>query len=342
MAGTLGRSDRDLNEALAREPSAFGFFQAIRLLSLAQSRSGGALPPALRFRTELSLAFPASELVAYRPDATAGEAGGECGHDELTVSFMGLTGPSGVLPVAYTELLIERRMQRDAAAHTFLDLFNHRALTLFHAAWRKYRHWLDVESGAGDGLGSHLLDLCGLGTLSLRAASSDGAALDRRVLLRYAGLLAQKPLSAHALETVMRGVLKVPVSLQSFVGQWMALPESECTRLGLQGCSVDGEALAGDRVWDRQGRMTLRVGPVRRARFDSLLPDGGTAAMLRELLRFAFGHGLGCDMVVVFDRRDLPAAQLDAEAAPILGGNLWCDGAALAHDPDDLRYALLR
>lgn len=339
MASALGRSDRDLTAALARDPSAFGFFQAVRLLSLTQAQADGAPPRMLRFRTELSLAFPASELVAYRP---LRDNGGEHAHDELTVSFMGLTGPSGVLPVAYTELLIERRMQRDAAAHAFLDVFNHRALVLFHAAWRKYRHWLDAESGAGEGLGAHLLALCGLGAESLRAGLDQDSALDRQLLLRYAGLLAQKPLSAHALETVMRGVLKVPVRLQSFVGQWMALPASECTRLGRHGCGLDGEALAGDRVWDRQGRMTLRVGPVRRARFDSLLPDGGAAAMLRQLLRLAFGHGLACDMVVVLDRRDLPPARLDAVAAPILGANLWCDGASLDRDPDDLRYALLR
>ncbi|WP_043581620.1 type VI secretion system baseplate subunit TssG, partial [Chromobacterium subtsugae] len=79
------------------------FFQAVRLLGLAGRKRGakrGRLPDALRFRTLASLSFPASELTTYR-QAEAGSGG----QDEMTISFLGLTGPSGALPTAYTELL---------------------------------------------------------------------------------------------------------------------------------------------------------------------------------------------------------------------------------------------
>lgn len=337
MGTEVGRSDRDLTEALVHEPGRFGFFQAVRLVALLRAREGrpaGARPPALRFRSALSLAFPASELAGFKPGAT---------EDEMTVNFMGLTGPSGVLPVAYTELLIERQHRhRDTAAHAFLDLFNHRALVLFNAAWRKYRHWLAVEAGEPDGLTRHIFDLCGLGGDSLwRDKPLAAAGLPDGMVLRYAGLLAQRPVSTEALLALIRGKLGVPVALESFVGQWIALPADAQSRLGQQGCSLDGAAFSGERAWDRQGKMRLRIGPVRRAGFERLLPGGEVAQMLQTLLRFVCGHTLACDLVVVLDRRDVQPACLQPDQAFVLGGNAWCDSPPAGRDPDDLRYALL-
>ena len=68
---------------------------------------------------------------------------------------MGLTGPSGVLPRHYTELLykIERdvRTPEKHALRDWFDLFNHRFVSLFYRAWEKYRFYIPFERGDYDG-----------------------------------------------------------------------------------------------------------------------------------------------------------------------------------------------
>ena len=83
-----------------------------------------------RFGAHPSLAFPASQIqeAEFPQDAPS----------KVTVNFMGLTGPEGVLPNPYTSLIIERLRDSDHSLRDFLDLFNHRMISLFynsHASW---------------------------------------------------------------------------------------------------------------------------------------------------------------------------------------------------------------
>ena len=138
----------EVEEKLRREPFSFDFFQAVRLLEkvLPQRTSVGKFAhPATevaRFAAHPSLAFPASQIQGMEwPDD---------GPVEMTVNFMGLTGPQGVLPNPYTSLIIERLRASDTTLRDFLDIFNHRIISLFYRAWRKYRFDVACEHGERD------------------------------------------------------------------------------------------------------------------------------------------------------------------------------------------------
>src|SRR5262249_30667485 len=152
------------------------FFQAVRLLQqvlpdrAAVGRGGPPEDEPVRFRTLISLSFPPSTVCGLTIPTTAEPV------PVLTQAFLGLTGPSGVLPRHYTELLI--RLQRDTRGNQqttlrdWFDLFNHRMVSLFYRTWEKYRFYLHFERGEHDrddpdAFCRALLGLIGLGLPSL-------------------------------------------------------------------------------------------------------------------------------------------------------------------------------
>src|SRR5580698_11543089 len=167
-SGTI-RSDlaaSEIAEKLRREPFSFDFFQAVRLLErfFPERTSVGKFThpenEVARFGVHPSLAFPASQIQSMDwPEQKPAK---------MTVNFMGLTGPQGVLPNPYTTLLIERLRASDSSPRDFLDIFNHRIISLFYRAWRKYRFDVACEQGERDLFSRHLLSLLGLGTDGLR------------------------------------------------------------------------------------------------------------------------------------------------------------------------------
>ena len=106
---------------------------------------------------------------------------------------MGLTGPSGVLPEHYTRLLIERLRAKDYTLRDFLDLFNHRVISLFYRAWEKYRFQFVYEQVKLGAVGDETEDfftkclycLVGMGTGGLRGRQK----IDDETFLYYGGHL---------------------------------------------------------------------------------------------------------------------------------------------------------
>src|SRR5713101_2915251 len=125
----------------------------------------------------------------------------------VVINFMGLAGPSGVLPLYYAELIVERIRQKDRAMLGFLDIFNHRMISLFYQAWEKYRFTIAYERGERDRFSHHLMDLIGVGTKLLE----DRLSVRDDSLLFYAGLLAMHARSAAALQRILSDYFDVPV-----------------------------------------------------------------------------------------------------------------------------------
>lgn len=365
MASPDRRSDRHLIDEIRQDGSRFRFFQAVRLLALSSRRGdhNDPVPATLRFGSPLSLAFPASEIAGLtlrqplvKPSAAddADDLPPETSDPSLaqakeildmTVGFMGLTGPSGILPTSYTELFVDQRNHfRDDTGHQFLNLFTHRAVSLFYRAWQKHRFYLSYESGNADGFSRNLLDLVGVGLqhLQQRLENSAGGIPDR-FLIHYAGLLAQKPVSAVNIAALVRGYFGVEATLESFVGQWMMLPSHEQSALDERPCRLGQNAFVGERLWDRQTKVRLRLGPLNSQQFEQFMPGQPGLAALRELIQFCVGFTLDCDVALTLKREDIPQPIVadTPTTKPRLGYNLWLNTRSAIHDVDDVRFALL-
>jgi type VI secretion system protein ImpH len=356
---------------LRREPYRFGFFQAVRILErLFPDRQpvGGDFDPAeecARFRAHLSLAFPPSEIhdIHDRGDERP---------LSVTVAFMGLTGPSGVLPRFYTEVLLERVRQKDRTLADFLDLFNHRMISLFYRAWQKSRFWVAFEraEAAGrahrsdsarrrafvmetrprlDPFSQSLLELAGMGPGSLRYRASDRRELRARTCIEdstlrfYSGLLSQQHRSASGLEGILQDFFGVPVSVHQLVGQWLLLDEENQTRLAEGGRTQLGStAIAGQRFWDVQSKFRVRIGPLDFDRFCEYLPSGNAYRQLADLTRLYAGPTLDIEVQLVLQAEQVPCCQLSSSPrnGSRLGWNTWIRSAAFTQDADDANLCL--
>jgi type VI secretion system protein ImpH len=358
-----------LDRLRAQAPS-FDFFQAVRLLERAEPNRvpvGVDGPPraeVVRFSVHQSLSFPVSTIHKLEVGADVPPL--------MTVNFLGLTGASGVLPRHYTELL-ERILRETDNPERFvlrdwLDLFNHRFISLFYRAWTKYRYWLAYDRGEHEGeepdpFTRTLFSVIGLGTGGLRQrlhlASHEEIEgrrtkrmlthIDDFALLHYAGLLSHQPANASGLEGMLEDYFALPICVMQLQGQWLQLTPENQTRLGEAGHNnaLGTTALAGTRVWDVESKIMLRVGPLAYDAFLQLLPDRSATSerkrffLMVQMARYYVGAQFQLDVQLVLKRDAVPEFQLPMSTAdgPQLGWNTWLVSQSVGRDPDETIFA---
>ena len=340
MAGADGDTGDHLN---APPPDLAGaeFFEGVRrLLDLARhsgaraaSIGGDASPAreAVRLRAATGQRHLQAEIVNARAPADPADA-----PVDLTIAVMGLTGPMGVLPEHYTERVVERRRAKDLALPEFLDLFNHRVISLFWRAWAKYR--LPVAFEADDG---RLRDPFSRALAGLAGMGVAGEPVADEALLSMAGLLARRVRSPGALRRLVAGVFELPVDVIELQGRWVPIAADDRTRLGggpRNGAfaRLGGDAVLGDAVWDVGSRVRVRVGPLDLARFRSFFAPDGPRAAMTETIRRAVGGTMDFTIQLVLARAEVPALRLDDTAQPaLLGQTTWLLGGKAECDREE-------
>jgi len=310
--------------AVSAEPRRFRFDAAVRVLTRARGTDDPAA--AVRFHAPAGLVYPAADIVELRQQGDS--------LPDVTVGLMGLTGPSGVLPRHYSELVTQTLRARSTALRDFVDLLAHRFVAFFARGGAKYRPARAAEvaqqQGASprDAIRRVLLALAGYGTANL----VERLAVGEDALLHYAGLFAMRPRSAERLGALASDWLGMKVEVIEFAGAWLSLPPDQRTRLSAQGpwCRLGLDAAAGVRAWDPQARIILRIGPLDLPGFQRLLPDRLALHRLVSLVRAYVGFELGFAINPVLASREVPPLWLNATAdpPPRLGWNTWIPGPA--------------
>ena len=351
-------SDLAILDLLYEQGYRFSFHQAVRLLErlLPERRPVGYFEDptdeVVHFRAHASLTFPQSEIVPPAYDSAAGEHVIVPPKDsiepslrhpaEMTVSFMGLTGPMGVLPRHYTARIIDRvrshgERRPDPTLRDFLDLFHHRLVSLLHRAWKKPRFAVQVEqrmlrpadatNPQPDDLTRYLYSLIGMGTpglLGRQELPDDG-------LLFYAGVLGHLPRSVQTLTEVLVEWLDLPVRVQQFVGASYPIPPELWTQLGETSCGLGESAILGDEAFVPDAKFRVTIGPLSPEQYESLLPasqggsEGRSFRQLVQLVRLIAGPDLDFDIQLLLAPGDISGCVLGAEGnfAPQLGHTAW-------------------
>ena len=333
MATQSRPTDPPLAHQLFDEPYRFGFFQAVRLLERIYAdhdpvgQDADVMREVVRFRTRQTFSFPACEIHELTAETEPAAA-----PPEMMVSFMGLTGPLAALPPQYTELVMERARYRDTALWSFLDIFNHRLISLFYRVWEKYHFPISYERTAEDHFTAYLFDTIGLGTNFLRNRMS----FRDQALLFYGGLISQRPHSATAVHAIVSDYFGVPAAITQFAGQWLKLGDN-VTRLGGANSQLGLSTIAGDKVWSDQSKFTVRLGPISLKKFTSFIPTGASFQPLSEMVRFLVGLEFQFSVQLVLARDEVPFAVLGNQGTgPRLGWTSWLKTLDFPNDDDQV------
>lgn len=341
MAAESGRDSASLADQLYENPQAFDFLQVVRILRAMDPSGRNQLPASdpsdefVRFSSEVSFAFPASDVVEISP------ANDQSLIPEVKVAFMGLGSAHsmGSLPTAYIEVLLDEPRNRDSAVRDFLDIFNHRLVSLYYGARAKHDPILQLE--AGNSLFERALSaLSGLGTEGLRNRVS----MDDRALFARAALISMSPIPAVALTGILTSYFEVPFEIDQFIPKWFDVEEEDRTCLGLANSVLGEEVYLGDSIELCQSKFRLRVGPLSWDEYRNFFADGPSFRALLDLLSIAAPNDQDFEVQLVLSSEDTPALQLGHRPndAARLGWSTWLGST---HTPEtqteDRRDAIL-
>ena len=283
-----GMESSHLLTRLLKSPWEFNFFQAVFLLKRFQEDviDPGTIGPfskeSVRFCASISLAFPASQIQNIKLGKEGSE---ETGVEAIPtppvmeVNFIGLQGPSGILPNFYTHIIqqLERNKENSErrSFRAWLDLFNHRLISLFYRTWVKYRQSIVLESdfsqrpGGFDRFTETNLAIIGMSQLVLRnrigrlpgqspndhngepeSIKETQSELQRtgappfypfedRFFITHGAAFSRSVRTAFGLEAILTDYLKFPVQVEQFHPRWLPLANDCQTALAQP--SPDGE-----------------------------------------------------------------------------------------------------
>jgi type VI secretion system protein ImpH len=321
-----------LFEALNNAPYRFSFYQALRRFECEypqQIRLGRTLhakQDLIRLGQDPSMAFAPSTLASFHWDRQPAPP-------RLGVSFFGLLGPNGPLPLHLTEMVYERlHNEKDTTLSAFLDIFHHRLLILFYRAWAESQPTVSCDRPDDDSFAHYLSSLFGIGSAHLRRRD----AMPDAAKLHFAGRFTCQTRHAEGLEALLKAFFRLPVRIEEFVGAWFELPAASRCLLGSTRavCSLGVTALLGARVWQAQQRFRIVFGPLDIDDYRRMLPGGKSLQRLIAVMRNYLGDELEWELQLILRQQEIPKPRLDGETQ--LGWTSWLSQQPLGRDGDDL------
>ncbi|CCV11987.1 type VI secretion system baseplate subunit TssG [Mesorhizobium sp. STM 4661] len=330
--------DLDRAEGLSES---FDFFELLRRLERRGGLFGYSGQPdrePARLGQHVRLSFTAKDVVEFR-DAKDKAPGKNSAPARVTVANLGLMGPEGPLPLHLTRWVLDRLSQRwftgadaqqtsDTTFVDFVNILQHRMIALYYRAWADAHPAVQVERAVGGRVRAMLEAMAGIGLPGTRNPDLD------TVKLRQAASLASQVDGPERLTLFLAEAFKVPVQIREFVAAWITIPAMLQTRLAKAYAALGRGATIGPRVFSRQSRIELRVGPLGYEDFKAFLPGGQRLKVFKQAVRDMVGESLDVDLRIVLAREAVPPPRIGAIQ---LGRTTWLARPAERGDADDMR-----
>jgi type VI secretion system protein ImpH len=318
MGATVGRETDPVGffAALAERPYEFDFYQTLRRIECLyrdKPRWGEALRPVdepVRLGQAPELTFAPAPLASFEA--------GEGGPPRLNVRLFGLLGPNGPLPLHITEHVRDRMYNaNDPTTGRFFDLLQHRFLAFFYRAWAQSQPHVNRDRPETDRFAAYIGAFLGLSTPSFRGRDD----VPDVAKLFHVGTLIRHVRNAEGLSAVLQHFFRVPVRIEEYVGHWMSLGPRERTYLGREGATLGQGALVGARIWDRQHKFRIALGPLTFEQYESFLPGGLPLKQLVDWVRLYLCFELEWDVRLVLAHTEVPPLRVGRVGR--LGWTTW-------------------
>ena len=332
MAGIDRQKADALIAQLMAEPHAFDFYAAVRLLQGCfpeLPRIGHSWSPAqdpVRFAQNPSLDFAPATLEAMKQKDPARPP-------VLFSRHFGLFGPNGPLPLCLTEYARERQLHHgDVTFAAFCNVFHHRLISFFFRAWADAQKTVDFDRPGDQHWAEFVASLIGIGMPSLQGRGS----VPDRAKLFFAGRLAQQSRNAEGLEAIVQDFFGIHTEVTTFAGQWLRLPQGSKCKLGesTETGKLGATVIVGARIWNCQLHFQIRMGPMKFAEYERMLPTGSSFQRLCDWVRHYTGDLFSWDVRLILAKDDVPATQIGR--AGRLGWTTWLKTMPFKHDADEL------
>jgi type VI secretion system protein ImpH len=293
-----------------------------------------------RFRSDLSYVFPIGDISEIKSQDTEE---GRTQPDEVTVNFLGIATPNsfGSLPTPYVEEIRAQERDKNYAMRDFLDLFNHRLVSLFYRTWERSRVEVLYEAPEPSPFESALRAIAGI----------EGEVHEKRLpfdttqMLSRSGLLAMRPASTSAIEGLVESLFGIPARVEQFLPSWYEMNAEDQTRLGRANSVLGEDATLGSETCLAQWRFRVRLGPMGYDTYRLLLPESDAFNTLSSMLRLATGPEFDFELTLVLDKDEIPTMQLGTGDASLddatatepcrLGWSTWLKHGDFDRDRDD-------
>ncbi|ROS00046.1 type VI secretion system protein ImpH [Sinobacterium caligoides] len=346
MATTRRRQSSTLIPRLQDSPGEFDFFQAVRLLERAgklQSKSelrnseaiadgAPASKEVVRFRARHQLIFHASDIHSVDEEAIDLYQQNIDKRWSMEVNFLSFAGSQGILPHHISEIIQQRIRHKDHALKDYLDIFNHRTVSLFYKAWHKHQMPMTVERASlynnqqEDIFTDILCSMAGLTPRQMQLSGNNNFSI-----AGISGLLSRNVASAEALKKIIKFQLGLAVSIEEFIGQWVPIDPRIQSQLPSQmhpeglNVKLGSNVVIGENSWQLQNKFRVRLAPLDYEGYMALKPGSSRLKKLQSLIKFSTGIEQDCDIVVSVNSKIIPAAKLENtdNYQPALGWNTY-------------------
>jgi len=246
----------------------------------------------------------------------------------LLERFLGLLGPQGALPAAYTDEAIMRGLKGEDSFPRFLDVFNNRFVQLFFRAWADARPIVQHDRPDDDRFLAYLGSTIGIGSPIYREL--DG--IDDRLKLLYAGLASSKTKSAIRLKALITGVFGVKVEIDQCVGTWLHLDRDDQLKLGGYGPGGAGQlgadTIVGAKVYSVSDKIRIRIFTRSLEEYRKFLPPTRTkpnpwTEKLFDLIDFYLGLETEYEIELALPKSCASAVKMDSNNSATLGHIGW-------------------